>query len=384
MAKRSRRRDSWGSITEVEKGSRYRIRYWAETESGYKRRSKTVRGTRKDAEAERARLLLEHGQDKPCPTVGQAWDRYTLPYYQSRAEAGEYSTNTISTYRSRWNAHISPRWGDVPCDAVTALDMQRWFDRLDYRTAVDCNKILRRMYKIVTKYHPQVQNVMLVGYDMPSKQRVAEQDKEPWTPDELRQIWDAVRGTWLEATVILRGYGGLRPGESLAVRGSDVNVREHMGVTVCVVKVDDQVLSHGFGLTERTKNEQSNRLAFVAGSPAKRLAEIAEEVGDGYLTNDGFGNWVKQQRVCKNLDKVIAEHDIVRHPHKNMRKTWETAVRWEMKLPPWLSEPLMGHKLPGVTAQFYDRPSLERMADVYAEGYLRYPFGEIGTNRDAT
>ena len=86
-------------------------------------------------------------------------------------------------------------------------------------------------------------------------------------------------------------------------------------------------------------------------------------------------------RMAEETDKVIAEHGIVRHPHKNMRKTWETAVRWEMKLPPWLSEPLMGHKLPGVTARFYDSPSLERMADVYAEGYLRYPFGEDGTTR---
>ena len=381
MAKGSRRkrRDSWGSITELERGKRYRIRYWAETESGYRRASKTVRGTKRDAEEERARLLLEHGKDRPCPTVGQAWEQYALPYYQRMVDNGDYARGTLDTHRSRWNVHIAPRWADVPCDAVMALDMQKWFDRLDYRTAVDCNKVLRRLYKLVTKYHPQVQNVMLAGYDMPSKQRVAEQDKDPWTPDELRQIWDAARGTWLEAVVILRGYGGLRPGESLAVKGSDVSVSKHLGVTVCVVTVDDQVLAHGYGLTGRTKNAQSTRCAFVAGSPAERLAELADEVGDGYLTNDGFGNWVKQQRVYKNLDRLIAENGIVRHPHKNMRKTWETAVRWEMKLPPWLSEPLMGHALPGVTAQFYDRPSLEKMAEVYAEGYLRYPFGEIGT-----
>ena len=379
-SKRRRMRDSWGSISEVEPGKRYRIRYWGKGDKGeYRRMSRTVRGTRKDAERVRSELMLDHSEDAPCPTVGQAWERYTVPFYQRLIDEGEYAQSTLDTYTSRWNVHIAPRWADVACDSVRPLDMQKWFDRLDYRTAVDCNKILRRTYKLVTKYHPEVQNVMLSGYDMPSKRRVAEQDKDPWTPEELRQIWDAARGTWLEACVILRGYGGLRPGESLAVRGSDVMAREHMGVTVCVVTVDDQVLAHGYGLTDRTKNEQSTRYAFVAGAPADRLAELAAEVGDGYLTNDGFGNWVKQQRVYKNLDKLLARNGIVRHPHKNMRKTWETAVRWEMKLPPWLSEPLMGHKLPGVTGHYYDRPSLERMADVYAEGYLRYPFGEIGT-----
>lgn len=379
MAKNSRRkrRDSWGSIAYDARNQVGRIRYWGKDENGtYRRMSCTVRGTRKDVERRRSELMLDHSEDAPCITVGQAWERYTVPYFQRLIDDGDYSKSTLDTYRSRWNVHISPRWADVPCDAVTALEMQKWFDKLDYRTAIDCNKILRRTYKLVTRYHPEVQNVMLAGYDMPSRQRVAEQDKDPWTSAELRQIWDASRGEWFEAAIILRGYGGLRPGESLAVRGSDVQVRRHLGVTVCVVRVDDQVLAHGYGLTEGTKNEQSTRYAFVAGSPGERLAEIAEQVGDGYLTNDGFGGWVKQQRVTKNIDKMLARNGIVRHPHKNMRKTWETAVRWEMKLPPWLSEPLMGHKMPGVTAQFYDRPSIEHMADVYAEGYLRCPFGE--------
>ena len=104
--------------------------------------------------------------------------------------------------------------------------------------------------------------------------------------------------------------------------------------------------------------------------------EIVAETGDGYLTNDGLGNWVKQQRVYKAVNKMLAQAGVTMHPQKNMRKTWETAVRWEMKLPPWLSEPLMGHKLPGVTSHYYDKPSVRKMAEIYAEGYLRYPFGE--------
>lgn len=380
MAKNSRRRrrDSWGSITELEKGRRYRIRYWAnEGEDGYRRRSVTVRGTRLDAERMRSELMLDHSKEAPCPTVGQAWERYALPYYERLVESGDYARGTLKSSLSRWNVHIAPRWKDVSCDSVTALAMQQWIDGLGYRTAKDCMKLLRRIFNLVTKYHQNIPNVMKEEYDMPSRQRVSERDKEPWTPEELLQMWKAVYGTWLEPTVLLRGYAGLRPGESLAITVSDIEASKYMGITVCKITVDDQILANAEGPVDRTKNAQSARVAFMAGDPADRLVEICKEVGDGYLTHDGFGNWVKQERVSDNLEKVVAKHGIAKHPFKNLRKTWETAIRWEMRLPPWLSEPLMGHRLPGVTAQYYDRPSIERMAETYAEGYMRYPFGDV-------
>ena len=372
---RRKRRSSWGSVSYDARAQVGRIRYWAETPEGYRRLCRTVHGTRKDVDEELARLMLEHGRDRPCPTVRQAWETYALPYYRRKVEAGEYSKGTLSTHESRWRVHIEPMWGDVPCDQVTALGMQQWFDKLQYRTAIDCNKVLRRTFRLVCKYHPQVPNVMLAGYDMPPKSRVAEQDKDPWTPSEMRALWDACRGEWFEAAVILRGYGGLRPGESLAVTGDDLTVMDCGGTTVCAVSVTKQVLGHGYGVTDGTKNAQSSRVAFVAGEPGDRLAEIAASVGGGYLTNDGLGGWVSQGRVTKAVDAAISKAGVPWHPHKNMRKTWETAVRWEMGLPPWLSEPLMGHKLPGVTANYYDRPSVERMARTYADGYRKYPYG---------
>lgn len=53
MGKRTRRRDAWASITEVRAGEVYRIRYWSSGPDGYRRRSETVRGTRRDAERRR-------------------------------------------------------------------------------------------------------------------------------------------------------------------------------------------------------------------------------------------------------------------------------------------------------------------------------------------
>ena len=102
MANRTRRkrRSAWASVTELEKGQRYRIRYWAKGSDGqYRRRSETVRGTAMDAERRRAELMLDHSEDAPCPTVGQAWERWALPDMERRVEGGDISVRTKPSRR---------------------------------------------------------------------------------------------------------------------------------------------------------------------------------------------------------------------------------------------------------------------------------------------
>ena len=58
IGKKTMRRD-WGTISQVRKGA-WRIRYWAQTDAGYRRCSETVRGTRKQAGERLAQLTASH------------------------------------------------------------------------------------------------------------------------------------------------------------------------------------------------------------------------------------------------------------------------------------------------------------------------------------
>ena len=125
MAKR--RRDSWGSISYDQRTRTARIRYWAEGADGYRRRSRTLRNvSRKEAEQARAALMVEHGEDAPCLTVGQVWERWVLPLYESKLERGDFAKNSMRGYRATYRKHLSPRWADVPCDEVRPLEVQQW------------------------------------------------------------------------------------------------------------------------------------------------------------------------------------------------------------------------------------------------------------------
>jgi hypothetical protein len=126
MPRRKSKRSAWASITEVRAGECYRIRYWSAGPDGYRRRSCTIRGTRKQAEQRRAELMLAHSDDAPCPTVGEVWERWYLPATVRRVDDGDLSEHTLMQTRSTWNRHVSPRWESVPCDAVRPLHIQQW------------------------------------------------------------------------------------------------------------------------------------------------------------------------------------------------------------------------------------------------------------------
>ena len=371
MAKRSRkRRSAWASITEIDAGERYRIRYWGTDSNGkYRRLSKTVRGSRLDAEKVRSELMLEHSDDAPCPTVGQVWERYVLPDLGRLVEDGDLKPLTKRVYETAWRLHVSPRWADVPCDAVRPLHVQQWISGMGYSQAQGACSVMSRVMDYAVRYELRDHNPMRERYLMPSKSTIERQDKGVWTLSELGPLWASVRGEWWEPAFMLAAFCGCRLGESMAPLASDVEVREVDGVTLTVVHITGQVASSGNSVV-RTKTSQSVRPVVLVGKPAERMAEIAASLPpDCPLTNDGMG-----AHQCQSRLKDAWRARRMAHPYRNLRNSWQTWMRWELKVEPHFIEAMMGHKLPGVTGQHYDRPTSDMFCDVMANAYSEHPF----------
>lgn len=367
-------RDSWGSLQYDPKTRKARIRYWAEGPDGYKRRSKTIRDcTRREAEAARAQLMVEHGEDAPCPTVQQVWERWVLPTVKSRVDGGEFSVNTLKSYRSAYRTHIKPRWGDVPCDEVRALGVQQWIsDGKTYVQAKSACKVLSIIMDYAMRYDVVGSNVMRTRYVMPSKATVSKHDKGVWSLGQLGKLWEVVYGKPYEAAFILAAFGSCRVGESLAVTVQDVERREVDGVTLAVVTIDKQVDKRGTQVVRSTKTDTSTRRIVVAGRAAMRLFEIADAAECQWLTNNGVGKCMPQLSLYKLWNRDIPSD--MHHPFRNLRTSWQTWMRWEMHLPPWIVEPLMGHKGTDVTAQHYDRPQVDVFCETVARAYAEHPY----------
>lgn len=366
-------RSAWGTLAQVDETT-WRIRYWSAGPDGYRRRSCTVRGTRRDAERKRAELMLAHSEDAPCPTVGEVWERWYLPSQQRRVEDGSMSRQTLAVYMSAWRNHAEPRWGSVPCDAVRPLHVQQWLDGMPYSAADAAMKLLRPMLDYAVRYDAIGTNPFRERYLMPSKRDRRSRDAGVWTLDELGEVWQAVHGEWLEAAFILAAFGGLRVGESLGVRSEDVGEVTVRGVRVALVEVRRQVQNHGGRVTERLKNAQSRRVVAIPGRAADRLIAIAERE-HGWLSGDGLGEHNSQKRLMRSWSDAMQRLPVrLRHPFRNLRNSWQTNMRWTLRVPPYYIEPMMGHLVEGVTGSYYDRPQAELFADVMADAYVGCPY----------
>ena len=367
MPRRKKRRSAWGSIAQVD-ATTYRIRWWGKSADGtYRRMSETVRGTRKDAERRRAELMLLHSEDAPCPTVAQAWERWALPTYERRVDDGELAPRSLKQYQSAWSAHVAPRWADVPCDAVRPLHVQQWIDTLGRSQATSATRLLSAILDHAVRYEVVGHNPMRERYLMPSASTVERRDAGIWTAAQLLERWDALRGSWMEPAFILAAFGGLRVGESLGVRACRVHDAS-AAVPCAVVEVAEQVENRG-GPTERLKTASSARVAAIVGPPAARLLGLAAQVDDAwFLTHDGAGAHSPQSRLLAAWQRGGAEH-----PFRNLRNSWQTWMRYDLRAPRWLIERLMGHVAGDVSEMYYDRPDAARLAEMMRDLYAERP-----------
>ena len=366
MGGRKRQRADWGTITKVGT-NKWRLRYWANGSDGYKRRSKTVYGTRKDAGDALAALRVEHSQDAPVPTVGQCWERWYLPSLERRVDEGDASERTLMQYRSAWLTHVEPRWASTPADQVRPLAVQQWISTLGASAARMSVQVLRLVLDFAVRYEMITANPMNAKYVMPSKSTITVRDDGIWSLDQLGEIWRSIHGEWFESAFLLMAFGGCRVGESCAVRVDDVSEMDGCAV----VAIERQSMQDG-SITTRMKNKWSRRSVVVPGKAGKRLLELAA-ASDVWLMDDGTGNSAPRWRLANAWESMRGTIDPW-HPIKNLRNSWQTNTRWSLGLPPWIIEPLMGHVGEGVTGRHYDKPRVEQFVNAVSRAYEEHPY----------
>ena len=368
---RKRTRSTWGA-NEDAGGGRRRLRYWADLHDGkgYTRHSMTIVGSRRDGDETLARLRVEHSQDRPTPTLRQAWEAWYLPELRERVESGDMAPRSLVVYESLWRAHVCPTWGDSIVTDIRPLGVQQWLMGMTTDSASRSLSLMARVLDKCVMYEAVSHNVARERYRMPRRSE-REHSRDVYTLAELLAALDAVRGTPAYVPAIMSGLASCRPGEALGPLRAEVREVESHGMTLAVVELRRQVDRSGHA-RERLKNPQSERPVVV---PEPWSADVLA-VGTEWLCDDGCGGPVGQLVVGRAWEAALVGAGISPIPFRNLRNTWRTYMRWELGVAEDMVEAMMGHAGRNVGEVHYDRPRWEVFAATVADAWVRHRAGD--------
>jgi integrase len=373
-------RSSFGCVQRLAQGH-YRLRWWEEVGGEYKRRSENVRGTRREAERRLAEIRVGLDENKrhrlrQVPTVAEAYERWWLPEAEQAVEAGKLARSTCKCRLSKWRKYVGPRWGEVKVTDIEPLDVQEWLLTMTKKPASDSLAMLRKILDYCQLYDLVQVNVARRPYRMPEAHETCADGA--YTLAELDRIARAAHGSPCEAAMILSMFGSARTGESLGVRLDEVSRAEHAGVRMTVAQVVRQVHSDGkLSADGDLKNRQSVRPLVVPEPWGDRLWEIAEErraAGDVWLSDDGLWRPMSQNAYRREWARACEAAGVEPKQARAARRSWETYMRWDMEVDRSKIEQMMGHALPGVTGEHYDKPTAPMFVRAVGEAFARKPF----------
>lgn len=366
-------RRAWGSVTEIQRGKKYVLRWMENTPEGRKRKTRTVRGTYREACMELDRIHVERADDKPVPTIAKAYETWLLPSMGAQTEAGKLAASSMDLYVKSWGNYIAPRWGSTPVDQLRAVDLQEWLLTLPEKPAKTALVTLRKIYGKVSTFMvlPLDPFASSIKYTIPTR-KTRERSKKVYNLEEALQILGKLHGTSLEAPFILACFGSCRSGESLGVKTEEVRAWPIGDTTLAVVDVVRQMEQHGTHPAPdgQLKTDRSVRTTVILPCAGERLLEIARErkaQGSAWLCDRGDG-LPMNRGICNSRWRLWCEREGVEHiPWANLRNSWRTIAEMELHMPWDLMEMLMGHSLPGISGRHYIRPTQEQVVRSFCD-----------------
>ena len=304
------------SVREVSPGH-WEVRVSAGTSEGKRRRiSRTVRGTRADADALALKMELGLGLE---PTVDVTLDGYFRQVFMpSRCDL---SPTTLENYSHLWK-RVSEEFGSMPLSEPPHQTIQSWALSMPRGASVHCVKLLRCVlrdawYSGLLDREPMQQPIRFP--------RAESEAVEVWSADEALEALERLKGHQIYPLVLLMVGAGLRRSEALAASWEDVSWDCRS------IRVDKAMHR---GTVGRTKNRFSVRSVPIAEPFASMLWEIKGTGRICPMTEDAARSaWRRLRRG------LLSDFPI---QMKNLRHTHESLMR-DAGVPDSVNSQLHGH-----------------------------------------
>jgi len=395
MAKRGQNE---GSIRKRKDG-KWEARVTVGIDPDGKQRRKSLYGkTRQEAAIKMADLLndLHKGTliDPTSITVAQWLDEWMREYKKLQLKP-----TTYINYTGYIDRHINPMLGKHKLMDLRTDIVQRFINdlmKLDLATGTihGIVKVLKSATKQAYINGMIAKNVTF-GVIMPKNEATA---RKAFTPEQQNAFIEAAKEDEYGAVFMLALFTGMRIGETLAQRWSDINFEKsylHVNRTITVIKdVDDpdSKWSIEFG-TPKTKS--SNRTIPLKETPVRLLQKVKREQAErklrlsaGYEDNDlvfctGTGKPLDPRNIQRVFKGICEKADLQGFTPHSLRHTFAT-FGYAQGIDIKVLQEILGHANINETANTYTHVDIDTIRQQMEKMKFTANFDDEATNEAAT
>ena len=385
-----------GSIQKRGKHS-WRLVFDLERDHTGQRRQKTVtfRGSKRDAEAELSGILaeIENGGfvDAGNITVAAYFERWLAHV------ATKTSAKTHERYDEIIRLGITPNLGSIKLSSLRPIHIQTFYAEalksgsaqrtggLSARTVLHYHRILSQGLKQAVKWQLLSRNPA----DAVEPPRPEQQEMVVLDGDQIAQLIDAVSGTPLYMATLLAVTTGMRRGEILASRWSDIDLdRGTLSVTQTLEKSRKGGLQFKQPKTKRSRRNITLPSITIQALRKHRVetAEILLRLGSGWNENGLVcakfdGSPINPNTLTSGFASLVRGTDIPRVTFHGLRHTHATQLFKEGVHPKVVQERL-GHSTIAVTLDLdsHVMPGMQEDAAMKVDRALRAALGKRTEN----
>jgi integrase len=336
-----------------------------------KRKRKYLYGkTRGKVKEKLTKTLHDQQIGLPISFERQSVGQY-LTYWLDESVKGSVRDRTFDSYSDTVRLHLMPGLGRHQLPDLTPQHVQKYLNDklqsgLSATTVRYHQAVLRVALNQALRWGLVVRNVATLV----NPPKVVRPDFEPLSPEEARQLLQAVRGHRLEAVVSAAMAVGLRQGETLGLRWDDVDLDTgRMRIRGQLQRIDGrlQIVEPKSRRSRRTLTMPSSTIAALR---EHRVRQLEERLAAGDTWNDlGFvfstatGTPLDERNVRRWFKQVQEENGLRRIRFHDLRHTCASLLVAQHVHPRVVME-ILGHSQISITMDLYSSvmPPLEQEA----------------------
>ncbi|MFE5239912.1 MULTISPECIES: tyrosine-type recombinase/integrase [unclassified Streptomyces] len=362
MAPKKRNPNGAGSIWRRKDG-RYEARVYVPQPDGTSKRKTVYGSTWDECDTKRQELVLRDRQGVPTPTRSARLSEW-LPYWLEQFVKDDRKKTTYAKYETHVRLYLIPNIGTKRLENLGAADVRRMLAIVSTQaspaTAKESHRVLRSALSAACREELISRNVAKL---VPAP-RVEQRELKPWDLEQTMTFLETARGDALYAAFVLAVALGLRRGEVLGLRWSDIDLeRRALTVRNQIQRVQNELYA------DSTKNRRSRviPLPLMCVPPlrwqrlrqaAQRDAAGADWLGIDYVFTTRTGRTVEPMNLSRSFQRITEVAGLPRIRLHDARHGCATLL-FAAGVPARVVMEILGHSQIAVTMNIYTHVSDE-------------------------